>query len=193
MSQIENCDFKIVIDALKYTSNIIVDITNKMTEQDEKILKLENNIIKIKKLCSEKNQNNIKIEKSLNFDSDSISSYIIEKEKKIEISNNESKNNILKDKSKINKLINSIVKKKNLLNDLIDNNEKSLLTDYNTNNTNNTNHNKLINDNSNLEFTFKTSKTVDDNDNQDTKSVDQKNNVDDLKKIRKKRNFARKF
>ena len=80
-----------------------------------------------------------------------------------------------------------------LLNDLIDNNEKSLLTDYNTNNTNNTNHNKLINDNSNLEFTFKTSKTVDDNDNQDTKSVDQKNNVDDLKKIRKKRNFARKF
>lgn len=58
-----NNEIKILIDALKYTSNIIVDLTNKLTSQEEKINNLENKILKIQKLTME---NNIKL-KSINI------------------------------------------------------------------------------------------------------------------------------
>ena len=50
MGEQENNEIKILIDALKYTSNIIVDLTNKLTLQEEKISILENKINKIQKV-----------------------------------------------------------------------------------------------------------------------------------------------
>ena len=47
MSKILDNDIKILLDAFKYTSNIIVEITNKLNDYDNKIKKIENNISKI--------------------------------------------------------------------------------------------------------------------------------------------------
>jgi hypothetical protein len=140
-------DFKILIDALKYTSNIIVNITNKLSEQDEKIERLENNLNKLYKIynndVSIKNNKelDVQIEKIKDNDTD-MASFIVEKTKnKTDVKNNNygvnRENNfekkIPKDRNKIDKLINSIVKRKKTLTDIIENNkEKSLLTDYNT-------------------------------------------------------------
>ena len=105
--QIQNDDFKILIDALKYTSNIIVDITNKLTEQENKINKIENAINKLhhnwielnSKLIhtnthvntntntntntniqnKSQNKSNKKNKKSDSDDSEEISSFLIEK------------------------------------------------------------------------------------------------------------------
>lgn len=55
MGEQENNEIKILIDALKYTSNIIVDLTNKLTIQEEKISQLETKLIKTQKLSMENN------------------------------------------------------------------------------------------------------------------------------------------
>jgi hypothetical protein len=175
MEDQENNEIKILIDALKYTSNIIVDLTNKLTNQEEKIGILENKLNKIQKLSME---NNFKL-KTIDFDklndliklnnscllnkkkynqnsSDEISEYIIEKKninEQINKINNVSGELVeeFKDKSKIDKLIGSIVKRKNLLNQMInDNKDKSILTEYDNNNKKNT---KINND---IDFTIKT-------------------------------------
>ena len=64
MEDQENNEIKILIDALKYTSNIIVDMTNKLTTQEEKINILENKLNKIQKISME---NNLKL-KTIDFD-----------------------------------------------------------------------------------------------------------------------------
>lgn len=97
MGEPENNEIKILIDALKYTSNIIVDLTNKLGLQEEKITILENKINKIQKVSME---NNLKLktidieklnkilshEQKNNFkdpnNSDEISQYIFEKNDK---------------------------------------------------------------------------------------------------------------
>jgi len=242
----ENNEIKILIDALKYTSNIIVDLTNKLTTQDEKISILENKLIRIQKLSME---NNLKL-KTIDFDklnhlieltnsneinkkihpnsSDEISEYIIEKKNNYD-KNNESnkintqlnKNNIKtevlveefkdknKDKDKIDKLIGSIVKRKNLLNQMVnDNNDKSILTQYD----NNENKNNI----SGIDLTIRTGTTKSEiikseivdikNNNENLKSnefeqdkiinaqnndLNKANNI--LKQIRKRSTFARKM
>lgn len=160
MNKTENNDLKILIDALKYTSNIIVDLTNKLNEQENKINKIENLITILKKeyielnskisLIQNNNTNNlnstllvekpiIKNERNIENDTEceQIATYLLSKNNDSDDYNkinNKLKDSIFKDKNKINKLINSIVKKKNSLNDIIENNkEKSLLTEYNLN------------------------------------------------------------
>ena len=64
MEDQENNEIKILIDALKYTSNIIVDLTNKLTVQEEKINILENKLNKIQKISLD---NNFKL-KTIDFD-----------------------------------------------------------------------------------------------------------------------------
>jgi HD-GYP domain-containing protein (c-di-GMP phosphodiesterase class II) len=237
----ENNDLKILIDALKYTSNIIVDLTNKLNEQENKINKIENSINTLKKEYIELNskisfnQNNnsnnfnstlfteklIKNERNIENDTecDQIATYLLSKNNDSDDYNkinNKLKDSIFKDKNKINKLINSIVKKKNSLNDIIENNkEKSLLTEYNLNeidyeqkynfyeekdkniqgsnanvntitnaNTNaNTNTNTIINTNTNANTNTNTNANLNINENTN----------ENLKNIRRKSNFARRF
>ena len=64
MDEQEGSEIKILIDALKYTSNIIVDLTNKLTIQEEKISILENKLNKIQKMSME---NNLKL-KTIDYD-----------------------------------------------------------------------------------------------------------------------------
>ena len=64
MEEQENNEIKILIDALKYTSSIIIDLTNKLTIQEEKINILENKLNKTQKMTME---NNLKI-KTIDFD-----------------------------------------------------------------------------------------------------------------------------
>jgi hypothetical protein len=89
MGEQENNEIKILIDALKYTSNIIIDLTNKITTQEKKIsisenkiLALENKLNKIQKLTMENNS----LLKSIDFD-------------KLLLSNNKSNNNMIHDES----------------------------------------------------------------------------------------------
>ncbi len=116
MDDQENNEIKILIDALKYTSNIIVDLTNKLTTQEEKISILENKLNKIQKLSMENNfklntinfdklndiiklnENNIINKKNNNLNSsDEMSEYIIEKK-----NNNVQSNKINVQLNKIN-------------------------------------------------------------------------------------------
>lgn len=176
MGESENSEIKILIDALKYTSNIIVDLTNKLTLQEEKITILENKLTKIQKVSME---NNLKLktidvdelnkiilsnkknnsvnnnnDSNHNLDSDKITEYIIEKNNKPKSSTHTNQQNILSsivgDKNKIDKLIDSIIKRKNDLNQLI-NNENDLIIEYS-----NIKKNKLNVDNSGLDLTMKT-------------------------------------
>ena len=64
MDEQTGSEIKILIDALKYTSNIIVDLTNKLTNQEEKISILENKLNKIQKMSME---NNLKL-KTIDYD-----------------------------------------------------------------------------------------------------------------------------
>jgi len=64
MDEQADSEIKILIDALKYTSNIIVDLTNKLTIQEEKISILENKLNKIQKMSME---NNLKL-KTIYYD-----------------------------------------------------------------------------------------------------------------------------
>jgi hypothetical protein len=185
MGEQENNEIKILIDALKYTSNIIVDLTNKLTLQEEKISQLETKLIKTQKLSME---NNLKL-KSIDIDklnkilssskkynlnndnynndndneSDKMSKYIIEKKKNsheyISQYNTQNKlSGIAGDKTKIDKLIGSIVKRKNDLNQLInDNKENDIVGEYEyTKNNKQNKQNKQNNENSGLDFTIKT-------------------------------------
>lgn len=238
-------DLKILIDALKYTSNIIVGVTNKLTEQDEKIERLENNLNKLYKLINNKSiNNNLTNNKSTggkntsypdDFDNEiekvkysDLNSFVIEKTKdKTQIKNlkNTNQNNdnlqndsIPKDRNKIDKLINSIVKRKKILSDMIgDNKEKSLLTDYNTfNNIGDSNENDEQNDNlydnlndnynqnnkqidKNIDFSIRTVKTndgetiKDGETTKDEKEDTKTSNVEILKTIRKRSNFAKRL
>ena len=145
-----------LIDALKYTSNVIVDITEKMSEQDARINKLENYVRGLEKtnreLVSKLNAKNSQqfnelISKKFantntNVEDEDLSTYIIEKKKVADsnIKNNENKqvpNEIylgdgdFEGKNKIDKLIKSIINKKKNLDECKNNKEKSLLTDYN--------------------------------------------------------------
>ena len=191
MSTLENNDLKILIDALKYTSNIVVSLTDKLAEQDKKINKLENTISKIKSIIVELNLKiNEKTQKSKinnNSDNEKISSFIINKLSNNNINNNNNilndKNNILKDKNKIDKLINNIIKKKHIIEE--NNKEKSLLTDYNITNNN---QNTKSNTKTNIDFTVKTAIT----NNNDDKDNNNKN-LSKLQNIRRKTNFIRKF
>jgi len=199
MSTLENNDLKILIDALKYTSNIVVSLTDKLAEQDKKINKLENTISKIKSIIVELNLKiNEKTQKSKinnNSDNEKISSFIINKLSNNNINNNNNilndKNNILKDKNKIDKLINNIIKKKHIIEE--NNKEKSLLTDYNITNNN---QNTKSNTKTNIDFTVKTAITNnnDDKDNNNNDDKDNNNkNLSKLQNIRRKTNFIRKF
>lgn len=175
MGEQENNEIKILIDALKYTSNIIVDLTNKLTLQEEKISILENKINKIQKATMENNLklktidfdmlNKILLSKKNNFNdnSDEISNYIVEKKEKNEKNNKQEHttqsnqqnklSGISGDKNKIDKLIGSIVKRKNDLNQLINEN-KDIIGEYEFTKSNKTN--KTNNENSGLDFTIKT-------------------------------------
>lgn len=222
MNKSENNDFKILIDALKYTSNIIVDLTNKLNEQENKINKIENSINIIKKEYIELNSKNIltthnntinlntntnslaekQILKNIkNKENDTeceqIATYLLSKNNDsndYDKINDKLKNNIFQDKNKINKLINSIVKKKNSLNEIIENNkEKSLLTEYNFNeidyeqkdNFSEEKEKSIVQkfDNSNTNI----------NTNANTNTNVNTNTNENLKNIRKKSNFARRF
>lgn len=177
MGEQENNEIKILIDALKYTSNIIVDLTNKLTLQEEKISILENKINKIQKATMENNLklktidfdmlNKILLSKKNNFNdnSDEISNYIVEKKEKNEKNNKQEHttqsnqqnklSGIIGDKNKIDKLIGSIVKRKNNLNQLInENKEKDIIGEFEFTKSNKTN--KTNNENSGLDFTIKT-------------------------------------
>lgn len=178
MGEQENNEIKILIDALKYTSNIIVDLTNKLTLQEEKISILENKINKIQKVSMEHNLklktidfemlNKIllsKKKKNFNDNTDEISNYIVGKNEKNEKNNKQehiSQSNqqnklsgIIGDKNKIDKLIGSIVKRKNNLNQLInENKEKDIIGEFEFTKSNKTN--KTNNENSGLDFTIKT-------------------------------------
>lgn len=172
MGEQENNEIKILIDALKYTSNIIVDLTNKLTLQEEKISILENKINKIQKVTMENNLklktidfdilNKILLSKKNNFndDLDEISNYIVEKNEKNNKQEHTTQSNqqnklsgIIGDKNKIDKLIGSIVKRKNDLNQLINEN-KDIIGEYEFTKSNKTN--KTNNENSGLDFTIKT-------------------------------------
>lgn len=175
MGEQENNEIKILIDALKYTSNIIVDLTNKLTLQEEKISILENKINKIQKVTMENNLklktidfdmlNKILLSKKNNFNdnTDEISNYIVEKKEKKEKNNKQEHtthsnqqnklSGISGDKNKIDKLIGSIVKRKNDLNQLINEN-KDIIGEYEFTKSNKTN--KTNNENSGLDFTIKT-------------------------------------
>lgn len=139
MGENENNEIKILIDALKYTSNIIIDLTNKLEIQENKMNILENKLNKFQKLSME---NNLKL-KTINIDkinnlceihnnnnnchsndannSEEMSEYVIDKT--IHTSNTKSNTKSNKDnyqqdsnaKSKIDKLIGSIVKRKDVL------------------------------------------------------------------------------
>lgn len=211
-------EFKVLIDALKYTSNIIVNITNKLAEQDEKINKLENTINKIHKnfikgeeskidtFMDKHNLSNIDIKKFKKFNNNitedysenELDSFILEKKKNIDIKNIDS--SIFKEKNKIDKLITSIIKRKKILSNIMENNkEKSLLTEHNIINSNSLDkiNNKIITEPT-IEFSINTAKTschvdtkIASNKEDDTK--EEINKIDMLKHIRKKTNFAKRF
>lgn len=182
MGEQENNEIKILIDALKYTSNIIVDLTNKLTLQEEKISILENKINKIQKISME---NNLKLKtidieklnkiilsnkknnfKNNNDSSDEITQYIVEKNEKTNKnecttqSNQQNKlNGISGDKNKIDKLIGSIVKRKNDLNQLInENKEQNIIVECEYTKTNKSNKTNKTNgeQNTGLDYTIKT-------------------------------------
>jgi len=172
MGDQENNEIKILIDALKYTSNIIVDLTNKLTLQEEKITILENKINKIQKTSMENNLKlkTIDIEKLNKIinnnidDSDEITQYVIEKNEKnnkqegtAQYNQQNKLNSIASNKNKIDKLIGSIVKRKNDLNQLInENKERNILVECEYTKNDKTNKQTNGNENTGLDFTIKT-------------------------------------
>ena len=71
MNKSENNNLKILIDALKYTSNIIVDLTNKLNDQENKIDKIENKINKIENLIIILKNENVESNSKINFNKNS--------------------------------------------------------------------------------------------------------------------------
>jgi hypothetical protein len=228
MEDQENNEIKILIDALKYTSNIIVDLTNKLNIQEEKINIFENKLNKIQKLSIENNlklkkinindmtlnngyknnkniKNNINTKSLENNISDEISGYIIEENtnSKMNILNN-IKNNITIEesgnKNKIDKLIGSIITRKKLLSKMInDNNEKSILTEYEIDNNKKLNNTELTNKSENIN-TQKTNnyENIKNDEFEQDKIIDAQNNDlnkanNILKQIRRRGNFVRKM
>ena len=209
-------EFKVLIDALKYTSNIIVNITNKLAEQDEKINKLENTINKIHKNFIKSQESIIDITKFNNnitdeYSENELESFILEKKnintKNINTKNINTKNidSIFQEKNKIDKLITSIIKRKKILSNIMENNkEKSLLTEHDiinsnsnlldeiNNQVNNKVNNKVIIE-PNIEFSINTAKTSCQIDTKTVSNKDEINKIDMLKHIRKKTNFAKRF
>lgn len=126
MGEQENNEIKILIDALKYTSNIIVDLTNKLTSQEEKITILENKINKIQKKSMENNlilktidieklneillldkKNNFKNNNIVNNNddrSDEITQYIVNKNDKNDKNNKNNKQEYTTQSNQQNKL-----------------------------------------------------------------------------------------
>ena len=178
MEEPENNEIKILIDALKYTSNIIIDLTNKLTNQEEKINALENKLNKIQKITMENNYklktinlnkfdkhdkhdkhdkpDNILLDtkKNLLNNTEEIHEYIIDKNKHKQnqsLIQTNKLDHVVEDKKKIDKLIGSIIKQKNDLNKLIDENNKNSKFDF-------TNKSCIEenNINSKLDFTIKT-------------------------------------
>jgi hypothetical protein len=228
MEDQENNEIKILIDALKYTSNIIVDLTNKLNIQEEKINIFENKLNKIQKLSIENNlklkkinindmtlnngyknnkniKNNINTKSLENNISDEISGYIIKENthSKMNILNN-IKNNITIEeygnKNKIDKLIGSIITRKKLLSKMInDNNEKSILTEYEIDNNKKLNNTELTNKSENIN-TQKTNnyENIKNDEFEQDKIIDAQNNDlnkanNILKQIRRRGNFVRKM
>ena len=151
-------EFKVLIDALKYTSNIIVNITNKLSEQDEKINKLENTINKIYKIITseeskidifmdKKNLSNSDIKKFKKFNNNitedysdnELDSFILEK-KNINTKNIKTKNTDIKNINTKNintkNIDSSIFKEKNKIDKLITSiiKRKKILSDIMENN-----------------------------------------------------------
>ena len=89
MDEQESNEIKILIDALKYTSNIIVDLTNKLTIQEEKTSILENKLNKIQKMSME---NNLKLK---TIDYDKLNLLLKSQDKYINVNNNKKYNNIV--------------------------------------------------------------------------------------------------
>ena len=225
MEDQENNEIKILIDALKYTSNIIVDLTNKLNIQEEKINILENKLNKIQKLSIENNlklkkidfneisqnngfknlKNNINTKSLENNISDEISGYIIEENtnSKMNILNNIKNNMTIEEtgnKNKIDKLIGSIITRKKLLSKMInDNNEKSILTEYEIDNNKKFNNTELTNKSENIN-TQKTNnyENIKNDELEQDKIIDAQNNDlnkanNILKQIRRRGNFVRKM
>jgi hypothetical protein len=124
MEEQENNETKILIDALKYTSNIIVDLTNKLTLQEEKINILENKLNKIQKVSME---NNFKL-KTIDFDK--LNLVLKSSSKKISSKNIQNKNNNDSDNSDN---MSEYIIEKNITN-----------KNYQNNNTNQTQSNQII-------------------------------------------------
>jgi hypothetical protein len=145
MDEQESNEIKILIDALKYTSNIIVDLTNKLTIQEEKINILENKLNKIQKMSMENNlklktidydklnmilkshdkyinnkKHNINDELENSNDSGNVSEYIIEKKNINNTNNNKTNKNIQNNLGDKNNLQNIEPKDKDKDKDKID-------------------------------------------------------------------------
>lgn len=177
MDEQSSSEIKILIDALKYTSNIIVDLTNKLTNQEEKISILENKLNKIQKMSMENNfklktidynklnmllksqdeyintskkkHSNIENMLDNSNDSDNVSEYVIEKK----YVNNKSKPNDLGNKINLPNT-QPIDKEKDKIDKLIGSivKRKNLLNQI----INNNNENNIKNCDTGLDLTIKT-------------------------------------
>jgi hypothetical protein len=145
-----NDNEKILIDALKYTSDIILNLTDKLEKQEERIFHLEKIVNSLELNKQVLNNEDTLFDNYLLKDDNSFGN---KKNNKIEIENKD--NN---DKIKIDMLIGSIIKKKNSYENIVDENNL---------NNNIVNNEKVYNNTLVLE--------------------------QQLKQIRRKKNFARKF
>lgn len=176
----ENNEIKILIDALKYTSNIIVDLTNKLEIQEEKIKNQENKIDiienKLNKFQKLSMENSLKL-KTINIDkinnlceiynnkhnnlnnSEEMSEYVIDKTTSKQNTKSNIKSNIKSNdnyqqdtnvKNKIDKLIGSIVKRKDILDKMLVENNVGDIN--NQNNSNQEEKSKYVE----LDYTIKT-------------------------------------
>lgn len=196
-----NSEIKILIDALKYTSNIIVELTNRLTFQDNKIndlnnviSDLDNKILKIQKLTME---NNLKL-KSIDLDkinellthyenNQNIKEYVVEENKNLDDYSKKiylDKNNHL-NKNKIDKLIGSIVKRKNLLEEQIDHIDHKDYYIIETGNTQKNENDKTldintyVNTGSNTRSNIKSNTVTNTNTIDYTKHIEKTNNIED--------------
>jgi hypothetical protein len=211
MNKIDSDDLKILTNALKNTSNIIVDITNKLAELENKLDKLENVIKKNQHLNSKYeseqelyyNQNN-KINSNIQLKNQNINnlSYLNNKNKITNIPNDDVisefqiEHNTIDNKNKIDKLINSIIKKKKILND----NEEKKTIEHNLTNIEticNINDKNTLTQSNNDEPKLKLLKKHLSDDKKTNNNIkinnDKKTNLLELKQMRKKTNFARRF
>jgi hypothetical protein len=195
-----NNDYKILIDAIKYTSEIVLEITNKLTVFEEKFNNLDDRLKKMEKKiimyrdANRDDVNSVQVSKLLKKNADnSLSNYLLKKDNyniesddisfNIKTQNDDTKTNksINKninnndDKKKIDKLIGSIIKRKNELSEVLHNNKEDV--DKSTKDKKYSNHE---------EKSTGEERVVEE-------EVEEANNITNLKQIRRKTNFAKRF